>query len=461
LPKLVEACARFGIGHGTENKTKEKLALFYGRTQVLNTEQKDEMLRYMRTDVEAVAELFTKLAPSIDIDEALERGRYVMGNALVEFNGIPVDVANLHKITVNRKRIRLDLINDSGIAEIYTDKGAFDHKKFGAWLAKNEITGWRMAGSRYSLKEDDITAYAVFHPALKEYRDLHFALKDFKSCSLVAGPDGRLRNSNCPFGTISGRNKPTGGFIFALSKWWRWLIMPPVGHVIIHYDYSVMEFGIAAYCSGDRNMIRAYESKDVHQINAENLGVTRDEAKAFTFSTQYGGGPKGFAAKTGMDIEKVNAMFQAHRESYTRLYEWKSEVLEIFKRDGLYKLPGDGWYLRASPNLANDHHEQRAATNFAVQGLGATILRRVVVELTDLGIKIIATQHDSITTEVPIAEAAAQEQIVTKVMQDVSASFLNGNPIRVDAHVHMDRFEDQKGAGDWARISAILEKYPD
>ena len=99
--------------------------------------------------------------------------------------------------------------------------------------------------------------------------------------------------------------------------------------------------------------------------------------------------------------------------------------------------------------------------SFAVQGLGATILRRVVVELTDLGIKIIATQHDSITTEVPIAEAAAQEQIVTKVMQDVSARFLNGNPIRVDFHVYTDRFEDQKGAGDWARISGILQKYPE
>src|SRR5262249_10236273 len=156
-------------------------------------------------------------------------------------------------------------------------------KKFGAWLAKNEITGWRMAGTRYSLKEDDIETYAAFHPLLKQYCALHFALKDFKRCSLVAGPDGRLRNSNCPFGTISGRNKPTGGFIFALSKWWRWLIIAPPGRVIIHYDFSVMEFGIAAYCSGDRAMIHAYESEDVHQTNADNLGVTRDEVKSFTF----------------------------------------------------------------------------------------------------------------------------------------------------------------------------------
>jgi hypothetical protein len=78
-----------------------------------------------------------------------------------------------------------------------------------------------------------------------------------------------------------------------------------------------------------------------------------------------------------------------------------------------------------------------------------------------LGVKIIATQHDSITTEVAIAEADAQEKMVIKVMQDVSASFLNGNPIRVDSHVYSHRFEEQKGAGDWARISGILEKYPD
>jgi putative DNA primase/helicase len=461
LPGLVEACAKFGIKHGTDPKTKEKLSKFYGETETLSAEQKAEMMAYLRTDVEALANLFAKLVPSMDRDEALERGEYVKVNALIESNGLLVDAEPFNKIAANREQIQLDLIAESPIgSEIYTSKGKFNHKRFGAWLEKNEITGWNMARpTTYSRKEEDIEAYAGVHPLLKQYRDLYFALKDFKNFTLGIGSDGRVHNSNCPFGTITGRNKPNGGFIFSLSKWFRWLIRAPEGCAIIHFDFSVMEFAIAAYLSGDQNMIAAYESKDVHQTNADNLGVTRDEAKAFTFSTQYGGGPRRFAQEHNMDIDKAYALFQAHEDAYPRLYEWKAEVLNTFKREGVYKLPGDGWYLKASANLAKDPHEQRTATNFAVQGLGATIQRYAVRELTRYGMKIIATQHDSITVEVSKAKAAAQKKTGIEIMRDVSAKFLGGHSIRVDTTVYTGRFKDPKGAEDWKRISKLLKKY--
>jgi hypothetical protein len=109
-----------------------------------------------------------------------------MANALVELHGIPIDVETLGKIMRNRERIRRDLVAESPVGrEIYNEKKAsFDHKRFGAWLEKNEITGWQIKGKNdhlYSRKEEDLELYAGVHPLLKQYRDLYFSLKDFAS----------------------------------------------------------------------------------------------------------------------------------------------------------------------------------------------------------------------------------------------------------------------------------------
>jgi hypothetical protein len=458
LPKLADACTKFGITHGTDERVKGKLAAFYGKTAELNSEQTAEMLAYLKTDVEALAHLFVKLFPTMDINAALERGRYSLANSLIEHHGIPIDTKTLDKIIRNRERIQADIIAASPVGpEIYVGT-SYNHEKFGKWLKKNKIRNWPKSNNRFNRTEEIIKACAASHPLLKAYHDLYFALKDFKDVTLGVGLDGRIHNSNLPFGTISGRNKPTGGFIFALSTWWRWLVQAPKDHAIIHLDFSAMEFGVAAYASHDQNMIRAYESGDIHQANADNLGVSRSEAKSFTFSTAYGGGPEMFSRKSGIAIEKVRAMFKAHEVCYPRFYKWKAEILDTFKSDGVYKLPGDGWHLKASNNLATDYHEQRTAANFAVQGLSATIQRRTIVEFTKLKLKIIASQHDSVTLEAPLDAVSKQKQLALEVTRDVSASFL-GSPLRADVAIYKDRFEESKGADDWRRVSKLLKTY--
>ena len=94
-----------------------------------------------------------------------------------------------------------------------------------------------------------------------------------------------------------------------------------------------------------------------------------------------------------------------------------------------------------------------------MQGLGATIQRSAIVELTKLDFKIIANQHDSITIETPTAQVEEQKKIGAEVMRAVSARYLGGNPIRVDAVVYADRFEEKSGREGWARIVHLLEKY--
>ena len=73
---------------------------------------------------------------------------------------------------------------------------------------------------------------------------------------------------------------------------------------------------------------------------------------------------------------------------------------------------------------------------------------------------MIATQHDSITTEVPVSEAAKYKKVVPQYMRDVSAQFL-GKPIRVEVeeYKHGDRFKIKKGEDSWRRIQKILRKY--
>jgi len=458
LPSLISSLDRFEIPHiALEDKHREQKR--YNKLE-LSADDRRDILPYCETDVVPLPELFLRLLPDMDIDEALERGRYVVETARIEYRGIPIAVDEYEKIKRNRNQIRLALIEQSPVGpEIYV-KGSFSHKKFGEWLEKNEIAGWpTTVNGLFSRVEEDIEKAASEAPILREYRDLYFALKDFKKSPFDVGPDGRSHASQIPYGAITGRNTP-GGSVLTASKWWRWLIRAPEGCVLINFDFSAMEYGVAAFSSGDPNMVADYLSGDVHKAVANQLGVSRNAAKTVNFAVQYGGGPARLAQSLGVSFDEGKKLFHHHKSTYSRYWQWSDDRLAALRSGGVCRLDGDGWALRVG-DLSDNGNGALTARNFPVQGCAASILRRVVLEASTHGVETVATLHDSLLVQAPKAQAEECETKVRRIMEDVNRQFLGGNAIRVDASVYGDRFEDKDGAEGWERITGVLSKYPD
>jgi DNA polymerase I-like protein with 3'-5' exonuclease and polymerase domains len=456
IPKLFECCDRFGIGHADPDE-KKKLNKYFGKAEVLSDDDKLRVLPHCENNVVVLPELLSKLSPEMDTDQALGRGEYVKQIAVIEHRGISIVGQDYKNIAANREQIKRDFIDQSTVgAELYTN-GHFDFKKLLIWIEKNDIDpdSWkRTPAGRLCTEEDYLADVANVVPVVKPFLDLVLALKDFKKIPFGIGSDGRSHADQIPFGTITGRNAASK-YVLTASRWWRWVIQAPEGSALIYCDYEAMEYAVAAFLSGDKNMSANYLGGDIHAGVAKQLGIDRNSAKTVNFAMQYGGGPKGLSESLGIPISDAQEIYHQHKSTYSRYWKWSDDFVETLKSTGVYVLP-DGWALRFDANKNGDG--LLSARNFPVQASAGAIFRRSVIETAKADIETVGTLHDALLMQAPVADAERVSAAASKIMRGVSKHFL-GKEIRVSSKIYLDRFEDKDGAGDWKRISKILKKY--
>lgn len=128
----------------------------------------------------------------------------------------------------------------------------------------------------------------------------------------------------------------------------------PEGFVCVSSDYSQLEMWVAAWNSGDEQLITdLLNGLDFHCQSvafAEQIGydvaydlckvkkepeweLKRTKAKAVTFQKEYGAGIKKVADGTGLSVETVTNVFNALDEKYWKLKLFKEHVLETAKRN--------------------------------------------------------------------------------------------------------------------------------
>ena len=91
---LLGALTYFGLSSidAADKDSMRQLALRGGD---YSEDEKQALLDYCETDVDALARLLRVMLPRIDLARALLRGRYMKAAAIMEFNGIPIDVETL------------------------------------------------------------------------------------------------------------------------------------------------------------------------------------------------------------------------------------------------------------------------------------------------------------------------------------------------------------------------------
>src|SRR5215204_2372217 len=121
---LLGALAAHGLSHIT---TADKDA---GRDLVMrggpwSAEERQHILHYCQSDVDALNQLLVRMAPRIDLPRALLRGRYMATAAAIEWQGIPIDTPALARLRDGWDNIKTRLID-----EIDADYGCFENESF-------------------------------------------------------------------------------------------------------------------------------------------------------------------------------------------------------------------------------------------------------------------------------------------------------------------------------------------
>lgn len=213
----------------------------------------------------------------------------------------------------------------------------------------------------------------------------------------------------------------------------RGVLLADPGEVLIAVDLDQVDArAIAAHC-GDPEYMKLFEpGMDLHSTNAERAfgrsdGEWRDRAKILGHGFNYGLGPKGAAAQTGMDLEIAMRFHAMMKETYPRLEEWKNEIRALAE-NGYLLDNGFGRKMRCNPDRAYTQAP-------ALVGQGATrdIIAQGILNLDmDLVGRIKVIVHDEIVFSLPESTWESDVERILRAMQ-FPIQFNNNPPMQITA----------------------------
>jgi hypothetical protein len=448
---------------GAEKKSLQELAC---RGGPWGQAEREALLDYCQTDVEALSRLLPAMLPELDLPRAILRGRYMAAVARMEAAGIPVDVETLTRLRACWEMIQERLITElDGGFKVYEGR-SFRAERFERLLAHHSIAWPRTSTGRLRLDDATFKTMGRDHRAIAHIRRIRDELAQLRLSGLEVGSDGRSRVMLSPFRTKTGRNMPSNSrYVFGMASWLRSLVKPEPGRAIAYLDWSQQEFGIGAVLARDSTMIQAYESDDPYLMFAKQAGLIppsgtkqthkaeRDQCKNCVLGVQYGMEADSLAKRIGRPPAYARQLLQLHRETYPQFWRW-SDGAEIHAMLHLQLQTVFGWSLRIAGEA-----NPRSLRNFSCQANGAEMLRLACCLATERGLQVIAPVHDALVVEAETdsIEGAASE--IQECMARASEAVLGGFRLRSDVEIirYPDRFQDERGVEFWGRVMAILE----
>jgi hypothetical protein len=253
------------------------------------------------------------------------------------------------------------------------------------------------------------------------------------------GEDGRARTPFFPSSLTSGRNCPKAAkYLFNAPKMFRHLMGSELGKVVVAFDYRAEETMLWAGLAGCSTMVDIYETEeDIHLGCAKRAKQAPPDAtlkthkpirqvfKICNFRLAYGSSVRGLAAQLG-SMGKAQYFHDLHRATFPECHAFQAGSISYARTHTVVELP-DGWRKLILPPFRST-----VAANFPIQATAAGVLRRAVLDCYRAGLPLIATVHDSLVFEVPIADVEALVRTVIRIMGDASEWFVPGLRLKVD-----------------------------
>jgi hypothetical protein len=470
---LLGALTLHGLSHIDAGEKKEMRDLIIGRSSWTSSETQS-ILDYCRTDAKALIALLSVMAPSIQLPQALLRGRYGGAVARMEREGVPIDVPLYRAFQENWETLRPQLICEADTASVYEGE-SFRMLRFANYLvAIGIISGWPRTPTGLLATDDDtfleqieLHRHQPFAADLKKLRELGATLHRLRKLDLKIGSDGRSRAQIKPFWTITSRNGPEASeFIFGPARWMRGFILPARGWGLAYIDWASQEIALAASLSGDELLAKAYASGDPYWWFAITTGLAPPEAlakdhkglrsvcKVLFLATNYGAGPGRIAAQAGISAADARRLLRLHRQTFSVFWRWSEQTVDRALLGGRLRTPF-GWEVRgrtraSAPDLMN----------WPVQSSGADQMRIAAIAATEAGLVVHAPIHDAFLVGAPLERLDHDVALMEEIMRMAGRTVTGGLTVRTETTVVRSpgRYMDGRGQEMWDLIVGLLKR---
>lgn len=207
---------------------------------------------------------------------------------------------------------------------------------------------------------------------------------------------------------------------------------PRSGYSFLSIDYSQLEYRIMLDYAGEMGMIkRVMAGEDVHQATADQLGITRREAKTINFMILYGGGNGALAADLGISEQAAAHLRQLYFAKLPKVQALINHVMTVAKHRGFVK----NWLGRHM--YCDNPSYAYAIPNHLIQGSGADVCKLAMIQchryLAGKKSQMILQVHDDIVTEMHDDERDIIPHMV-RLMESVYKS-QNGMRLTVEPQI--------------------------
>ena len=482
---LLNCCKRYGIATISEDLKKYFIHELILPNETYDKMQRSQILEYCLSDVVANEELFYKQieelekvknleAPKTIISQALFAGASKAATAKVEFDGIPVNTELLTTIQENFPVIKETMITELNAEIDVFENGVMKYKKFYEMVKRNDLLSVWPVTATGKLKTDEGTIFQFAQSCddINKYYLANEFLSSQKLKGYIVGPDGRARTPYKMYALKTGRTNPsTSRHPFNAPKCMRNLVKADADKVCVNFDFRSQEIFIAAYLSGDPQLIAAVEDGDPYiytarLVKAVPQGATKasnpDERniyKTTLLACLYRQGPTNMSKKMNVGIDYGTDYQVKIKNTYRDYFSWIKKLVDRTLIQG-YCSTKYGFRYYVNPG---ESYNPRTFYNFPIQAHGSEMLRLALVGLVNAGIEVNALIHDGIIVHLDRKKFRKQFIKTKKILEDASRKILNETKATnyycpVDFQVFryamiQDKAEQEK----WTRILNIIE----
>lgn len=462
---LLDAAMAFGLDvmESSEKTTMRDLAI---RGAPFTDDEQRALVDYCELDVVTTSKLLEQMLPTIDLERALLRGKYMGSVARMENTGVPIDMETLSRLKRSWGDLVQHLVHKVDPNGDVFEGISFRTERFARYLVKHDLAWPRLDSGALALDDDTFRQMAKRHPLeIGRFHELRHTLGQMRLSDLAVGADGRNRVMLSPFSTKTGRNAPsTSRFVFGPSTWLRSLIQPQPGRAVAYVDWSQQEFGIAGALSGDSRMVEAYASGDPYLAFAiqsgsvpptatkQTHGAQRALFKICVLAVAYGQTEWGLAHAINKSPVHARELLRLHQRTYPKFYQWSQRAVDSAVLNGEIQSVF-GWKLRIGQDT-----KPRTLQNFPAQSNGAEMMRIAAILLHQAGIKVCAPVHDAFLVEGPSGEIQDVISTTRDCMRRASEIVLDGFPLDTDFEVvtYPERYSDERGKTMWEAVSELI-----
>lgn len=196
-------------------------------------------------------------------------------------------------------------------------------------------------------------------------------------------------------------------------------------YIIDDYDYSQIELRIMAhYCKSPKWIEAFTKGADLHQATADELGISRRDAKDMNFGIIYGMGAAGFAKKLKCSKQKAY--------EYLNNYFAKNAEIKVFSRQ-VQSVVDERGYTRTFLGRRRHLESKKAyvGVNAIIQGTAAEIIKLAMVRMYEEFRQEVVKMKMQIHDELVITRPRDPKYIkqITELMEDTTTFRV---PIRVE-----------------------------